>query len=45
MQGIMEFVTKYVPGGQNARLVASGHQIGIRESRHILGDYYLTGED
>jgi hypothetical protein len=45
IKGIMEFITKYVPGGENARLVTSGHQIGIRESRHILGDYYLTGND
>lgn len=45
VKGIMEFIKKYVPGGRNARLVTSGHQIGIRESRHILGDYYLTGED
>lgn len=45
IKSIMEFVKKYVPGGQNARLVTSGHQIGIRESRHIIGDYYLTGED
>jgi hypothetical protein len=45
IKSIMEVITKYVPGGQNARLITSGHQIGIRESRHILGDYYLTGKN
>lgn len=44
-RGIMELLRKYLPGCQNARVVASGAQIGIRESRHIYGDYYLTAED
>jgi hypothetical protein len=43
--GILEFITKYMPGGKDAFVIGSGHQIGIRESRHILGDYYLTGAD
>lgn len=45
IRGIMEFVNNYMPGGKAARLVHTGHQIGVRESRHIRGDYYLKGED
>lgn len=44
-RGIMEFINKYMPGGETAYLKGSGHQIGIRETRHIFGDYYLTAED
>lgn len=34
-----------VPGFENAYLVQTGPQIGIRESRHPLARYVLTGED
>ncbi len=42
---IMSFLRKYVPGCENAKLKASGSYVGIRESRHILGEYRLTAED
>ena len=42
---ILKFFRKYVPGCQDARLKATASYIGIRESRHIQGDYRLTGED
>ncbi len=42
---IMNFLRKYVPGCENAKLKASGSYVGIRESRHIQGEYRLTGED
>ena len=42
---IMKFIHNYMPGGKNARLVATGHQIGVRETRHIVGEYELTLED
>ncbi|MDD5604223.1 MAG: FAD-dependent oxidoreductase [Eubacteriales bacterium] len=45
IRDIMRFVREYMPGGENARIVMSGHQAGIRESRHIRGKYYLTGKD
>ncbi len=45
IRDIMEFVRKYMPGGRDARIVMTGHQAGIRESRHIIGEYCLTGED
>ena len=42
---IMRFLNKYVPGCQNARLKSTASYIGIRESRHIRGDYRLTAQD
>lgn len=42
---IFRFLKKYVPGCENARLTATASHIGIRESRHIKGEYRLTGDD
>lgn len=42
---IFRFLRKYVPGCEHARLKATASHVGIRESRHIQGDYRLTGED
>lgn len=42
---IMRFLRKYVPGCEDARLKATASYVGIRESRHIRGDYRLTRED
>ncbi len=42
---LTDFVRKYCPGCADAYLVASGIQIGVRETRRILGDYVLTLED
>lgn len=36
---------KYVPGMEKCHLVSTPNTIGIRESRRILGDYYMTAED
>lgn len=41
----IRFFRKYVPGFESAHLVASGEQIGIRETRRIQGDYVLTADD
>lgn len=35
----------WIPGCKNARLVSIGHQLGVRETRHMEGCYRLTGED
>ena len=45
VMSLSEFLIKHMPGMQNARLIATGTQIGIRESRHILGEYVLNGDD
>ena len=42
---IMKFFRKYVPGCQDARLKATASHVGIRESRHIKGEYRLTADD
>lgn len=45
IEQVLRFFRKWVPGFENAVLAASAHQIGIRETRRIVGDYVLTGED
>lgn len=45
IQTQLNFLRKYVPGFENAHLVHSGDQIGIRETRRIQGDYTLVVED
>lgn len=45
VQRLLPFLRKYVPGQENLTLVATGPQIGVRESRRIVGDYTLTLED
>jgi len=41
----VQFFRAYVPGFEQAHMVASGEQVGIRETRRIQGDYVLTAED
>jgi hypothetical protein len=41
---ILEFLTRHVPGFEQAALTQI-HDLGIRESRRIVGDYTLTVED
>ena len=43
--GIIRFFRKYVPGFENCHLIQTAPQIGIRESRRIIGDYLLTLEE
>ena len=42
---IMAFLRKYVPGCENIKLKATASHIGVRETRHIRGDYRLTADD
>ena len=42
---LLEFFRNRVPGFENARIAATGTQIGIRESRRIVGEYTLTRDD
>ena len=39
---LTEFLRKYCPGCENAVVVNTGVQIGVRETRRIVGDYMLT---
>lgn len=42
---LLKFFRERVPGFENARVAATGTQIGIRESRRIVGRYTLTADD
>jgi len=42
---IMRFIQKYVPGCENAKMLSTASYIGIRESRHIQGEYRLPVDD
>jgi hypothetical protein len=39
------FLRKYVPGFADCYVVSSPFQVGIRETRRVLGSYVLTKED
>ena len=45
MRQIAEFLRRYVPGFEASYVAQSGVQVGVRETRRILGDYQLTAED
>jgi FAD-dependent oxidoreductase family protein len=36
---------EHIEGWQNAYLIGTGPQIGIRESRHVIGRYAITRDD
>jgi len=42
---LLRFFNKRCPGLENAYIVDLGHQIGIRETRRVVGLYWLTKED
>ncbi|GAB3596456.1 FAD-dependent oxidoreductase [Microbacterium tumbae] len=45
VMSLAAYIVKHVPGFENAYLAGTGTQVGIRESRHITGEYVITGED
>ena len=45
IQVLMNFFHKYVAGCENATLTGSAATLGIRESRHVKGEYVLKAED
>ena len=40
-----DFFRTEVPGYQNAKIIGLSHQIGVRETRRVYGEYRLTKED
>ena len=42
---LLRFFRERVPGFEQARIAATGAQVGIRESRRIVGRYTLTADD
>ena len=45
MTRLLKFFNKHVPGLEHAYAASVQNGIGIRESRRIVGEYTLTGED
>ena len=41
----LRFFREYVPGFENCRLAGTPHQIGLRETNHMEGEYLLTADD
>ena len=42
---LADFAHRYLPGFENAYVSSTGAQVGVRESRHIIGEYLLQQED
>lgn len=42
---VAAFLRKYAPGFERAYLAETASNLGVRETRHVLGDYVLTEED
>jgi ribulose 1,5-bisphosphate synthetase/thiazole synthase len=40
-----EFYRKYVPGYENSYILQIADSVGVRETRRVVGEYMLTGED
>jgi hypothetical protein len=45
MRQIAEFLRRYVPGFEKSYVAQSGVQVGVRETRRVMGDYQLTADD
>jgi glycine/D-amino acid oxidase-like deaminating enzyme len=44
-EAVIEFLRKFVPGYEQCFLIATGAMVGVRETRHFIGDYVLTPDD
>ena len=45
MRQIAAFLRRYVPGFEDSYVVQSGAQIGVRETRRVVGEYQLNADD
>jgi hypothetical protein len=45
MSQLVQFFQKYVPGFEHSYAVQSGVNVGVRETRRIIGEYRLTADD
>ncbi|TBL70394.1 FAD-dependent oxidoreductase [Paenibacillus thalictri] len=42
---VTEFMKRYIGGFEQAYVLDTGVQVGVRETRHIVGDYTMTEQD
>ena len=42
---ILDLLRTYLPGGENIRLVSTASTLGVRETRHVAGEYRLDKDD
>ncbi len=42
---VFRFLKATIPGFEDSRLLGTPYQVGVRESRRIVGEYMLTGDD
>lgn len=45
MNIIIKFLREFVPGYENCYLITAASIIGVRETRHFIGEYTITKED
>jgi hypothetical protein len=45
IEGVAKFLRERVPGFETAGIGQISGALGVRETRHVLGEYVLTGED
>jgi ribulose 1,5-bisphosphate synthetase/thiazole synthase len=45
VQQVVRFLKKHIPAFENSYLLQTAPQIGIRETRRIVGEYVLTADD
>lgn len=45
MREIVAFLRRHVPGFERAYAVQSGVNVGVRETRRVIGEYQLTADD
>jgi hypothetical protein len=45
MEKILEFLKTYVPGFENCYIISSASVVGVRETRHFIGEKTITEED
>lgn len=45
IEGVARYLRERIPGFENARIEAIAPVLGVRETRHVVGEYTLTGAD
>jgi hypothetical protein len=45
IEGVARYLRETIPGFETARIESIAPVLGVRETRHLIGEYTLTGED